>query len=206
MGKCQNKIGDSVPPITPLVASLPGGVGSTSFMANLPSSDFDISTNSIYRAYAQGRTEDGYQLQTVALPYVDFESCNANYTSVGGPIDNTTMFCLGNLINGGIDSCYDLGTPVMGHEDYGIVAANTVYGLVSWEYGCAFPGFPGVYTKVSHYVNWIETQEKEFEPENDGCRELICESDYDCVCGNETHSGGLRVVSVILGVILWFLS
>ena len=190
---------------TTYVASLPGGVGSTSFIANLPSSNFDISSNSIYRAYGQGVTaEDGWfptELQTVALPYVGFESCNSEYTSAEAPVDYTTMFCLGDLANGGIDSCQgDSGGPLMGHEDYGIVGANTVYGVVSWGIGCARPGFPGIYAKVSHYVSWIETQENEFEPDNDGCYELICVSDYDCECG------GFRAVSAILAVVLWFLS
>ena len=32
-----------------------------------------------------------------------------------------------------------------------------IYGITSWGEKCATVETPGVFTKVSHYVNWIQT-------------------------------------------------
>jgi secreted trypsin-like serine protease len=39
--------------------------------------------------------------------------------------------------------CVQNGEPVM-------------YGVVSWGYGCASAGFPGVYAETSEYISWME--------------------------------------------------
>eukprot|EP00095_Tigriopus_kingsejongensis_P001719 maker-scaffold539_size142544-snap-gene-0.22 protein:Tk01719 transcript:maker-scaffold539_size142544-snap-gene-0.22-mRNA-1 annotation:"GL12666" len=42
----------------------------------------------------------------------------------------------------------DIGGPL-------VCAGNTLCGLASWNYRCGDPAFPGVYTRVSHFLEWI---------------------------------------------------
>lgn len=90
-------------------------------------------------------------LNVVSLPIVQFSDCLAAY---GSRYFNDTKLCAGNLIYGGIDSCLgDSGGPLM----CSVKGAYVLHGTVSFGKGCANPGFPGVYARVSHPAinTWI---------------------------------------------------
>ncbi|KAB7503532.1 Proclotting enzyme, partial [Armadillidium nasatum] len=89
-------------------------------------------------------------LQEVSIPVWDNNECNNTY-------ENNEIFsvmlCAGDK-EGGKDSCQgDSGGPLM--LPYGPGNRWTVIGVVSWGIRCADPGFPGVYARVSKYLDWI---------------------------------------------------
>ena len=58
------------------------------------------------------------------------------------------------IFSGGTDSCQgDSGGPVICIDGRN---QPVLYGVVSWGYGCAAPGYPGVYGKVASVMDWIE--------------------------------------------------
>jgi len=95
-----------------------------------------------------GRSPD--TLQQVTVPIVDFDKCaSQNWMSTSWK----KVLCAG-LEQGGKDSCQgDSGGPLVGQVD----GKWTLAGVVSWGYGCAAAGKPGVYTHVSHYIDWMDS-------------------------------------------------
>merc|ERR1712180_432125 len=89
-------------------------------------------------------------LMKVSVPVVSDEECRDAY---GASEILDSMICAG-LKEGGKDSCQgDSGGPFV-CEDTG---SRYLAGIVSWGYGCARPNYPGVYTEVSYFVDWIMT-------------------------------------------------
>lgn len=83
-------------------------------------------------------------LKAVQVPIMDLVSCREAYfwTNV-----KDTEICAG-YPQGGVDTCQgDAGSPLMVHDK--------MVGLVSWGYGCARAGNPGVYTNVVMLRDWI---------------------------------------------------
>ena len=63
------------------------------------------------------------------------------------------MFCAGEVGVGGKDACQgDSGGPVTYN--------GNVVGATSWGYGCAYPNYPGVYTDLAQYRDFIDEQVK----------------------------------------------
>lgn len=87
-------------------------------------------------------------LQEVVLPLVDQEICEATYSDL-----SENMICAAGGPNGGVDSCQgDSGGPLM--ANFG--GLWYLAGIVSFGEGCALPDTPGVYTRVSNFLSWIE--------------------------------------------------
>uniref|UniRef100_A0A8D3CPW2 Peptidase S1 domain-containing protein n=1 Tax=Scophthalmus maximus TaxID=52904 RepID=A0A8D3CPW2_SCOMX len=92
---------------------------------------------------------DTNRLQEVRVPVVSQAQCQQSYSSL-----TNNMICAG-LTEGGKDSCQgDSGGPLVSRG----VSSWVQAGVVSFGSGCAEPNFPGVYTRVSQYQTWINSQ------------------------------------------------
>merc|ERR1712215_436415 len=88
----------------------------------------------------------GKTLMKVTVPVVSDDDCRDAY-GVSEIADS--MICAG-LEQGGKDSCQGgSGGPFM--------CGSQLSGVVSWGYGCAEPGYPGVYTQTSYFIDWLNS-------------------------------------------------
>jgi trypsin len=99
-----------------------------------------------------GNTGEEYPVvaEWVEVPFVTDADCEAAYPD---EVDAASMLCAGDLENGGVDSCQgDSGGPIMtpaGDE-------QVLVGIVSWGYGCAEAGNPGVYSEIAGFADAID--------------------------------------------------
>ena len=87
-------------------------------------------------------------LQKVRVPVVSDSECRREYRRVA--TITKSMLCAG-YHQGGRDSCEgDSGGPLVDES------TGKVVGVVSFGLGCGRPMYPGIYTQVSFYIDWIE--------------------------------------------------
>nr|WP_319383284.1 serine protease [uncultured Roseibium sp.] len=101
-----------------------------------------------------GVTEAGQgakNLQEVSLPIISNETCRASYPN---EVIDETQICAA-YSDGQRDSCSgDSGGPLV--VEIGNTGNFVQVGVVSWGYGCAEKGHPGVYARVAAYIDWIK--------------------------------------------------
>ncbi|CAI9546459.1 unnamed protein product, partial [Staurois parvus] len=107
------------------------------------------------------------------VPVLSQESC---MRTLGKEMFTSTMFCAGYL-TGGIDSCQgDSGGPLTCQDPSSKQYA--LYGITSWGDGCGEKGKPGVYTRVTAFIDWIGSHMKKSSPTLEpSCLELRALSD-----------------------------
>merc|ERR1712038_526161 len=114
--------------------------------ATLPPAGINFNAGDPFVVSGWGTTSEGGSLSStlkaVTVPHVTDESCNESYT---GAVVGDVMICAGEA---GKDSCQgDSGGP-MTSGDYHV-------GIVSWGYGCARAGYPGVYSQTDAFLSFI---------------------------------------------------
>ncbi|AVH55780.1 MULTISPECIES: S1 family peptidase [Streptomyces] len=116
------------------------------------SSDTGVyATGATARILGWGTTSSGgsssNQLRTATVPIMSDSSCASSY---GSDFIASDMVCAG-YTSGGVDTCQgDSGGPLL--------IGDVLAGITSWGKGCAAPGYPGVYTRLTTFSSLVTAQ------------------------------------------------
>ncbi|XP_050679526.1 venom protease-like isoform X2 [Leptidea sinapis] len=99
-------------------------------------------------------------LQVLQLPVVTNDECKQAYVKYQKQVIDERVLCAG-FKKGGKDACQgDSGGPLM-QPVWNPKTYKTYFfqiGVVSFGRKCAEAGFPGVYTRVTHFIPWLQQQ------------------------------------------------
>lgn len=98
-------------------------------------------------------------LQIAQTPVVEFDKCKTAFAKHNISIDENVI-CAGRA-DGRQDACQgDSGGPLF----WGTIKDDAIQfyqiGIVSYGFRCAEVGYPGVYTRVTKYIDWIQEKVK----------------------------------------------
>jgi len=98
------------------------------------------------------------EVNHIRLPIVDRQVCRKLYANAGQFFDTSvitsTTICAG-FLEGGKSTCQgDSGGGLICYDQ--LEQRWLIAGVVSYGYGCARAGYPGVYARVSKFLPWIE--------------------------------------------------
>jgi secreted trypsin-like serine protease len=98
----------------------------------------------------EGAGQQQRRLRVAQVPSVPDATCAAAYRRSGVQVVVAESICAGRR---GVDACQgDSGGPMVGKDAAG---RWIQVGIVSWGFGCARAGYPGVYTRVSAFRTTI---------------------------------------------------
>lgn len=88
-------------------------------------------------------------LQKAHITVISNEQCQKSYQANNKEnVISPTQMCAGRM-QGGVDACWaDSGGPLIDQN-------RVLIGIVSTGVGCGRAGLPGIYTRVSKYIDWI---------------------------------------------------
>ncbi|XP_014640503.1 PREDICTED: transmembrane protease serine 5, partial [Ceratotherium simum simum] len=121
----------------------------------LPAKEQDFPRGSQCWVSGWGHTDPSHThssdtLQDMAVPLLSTQLCNSSCVYSGALTPR--MLCAGYL-DGRADACQgDSGGPLVCEDG----DTWRLVGVVSWGHGCAEPNHPGVYAKVSEFLDWIQ--------------------------------------------------
>jgi len=130
-------------------------------VACLPNDDDYVSPGTHCVTAGWGHTMEAGNVSNIVrhvqIPIIPNDLCNSLYAKMDINIQfeiSPDMVCAG-FRAGGRDACqYDSGGPMVCYDN--IDNQWLLFAVVSTGYGCARAGFPGIYTRVSEFLPWIE--------------------------------------------------
>ncbi|XP_038648885.1 granzyme A-like [Scyliorhinus canicula] len=119
----------------------------------LPKNDCDMEEGTICTVVGWGKTNVNINrpsdnLKEVNVTIMNRTKCNSQMYYNNNPAITMNMLCAGDR-NGGRDSCQgDSGGP--------LICENKLQGIVSFGEKCGLPDRPGIYTRITEYIQWIQ--------------------------------------------------